>query len=434
MSQRILAIMRTRKPTVDRLETHRGQMADSDFKPIVRVGGELVLRLTGLCLFPCFLMGLVAQSLAGSASDEALRPKSLSENGEGSCGWEFWVGQGGERQARPPAVCSARTNAVQAGKTRRPEGLGGEGPLAALLVGHRPLRVCFLLAPCQSNPSLPNRTLPHFQTGSKPHPWALTARWENDSFADSDRYYTDGVSLSITRGGASALDPWIDRLPWSQVHRTLGFEIAQTVFTPKDTRRVVADPSDRPYAGVLALGLTVHLEGDEVYRGFKLMTGVLGPSSLADKTIRFVHQMGSWSEPRGWNSQLADEPILNLMHEYRHRYPLLGSGNGWEIQALPVAGLAVGNLLDEGYGGAVVRAGYRVPRDFGPTLLRGMGQLPPPAPERYGETGWGFAVHAGTQAHLVAGHDSRWQFVPGRSSSRQKLVRADGLGGYGRGK
>ena len=297
--------MRTRKPTVDRLETHRGQMADSDFKPIVRVGGELVLRLTGLCLFPCFLMGLVAQSLAGSASDEALRP------------------------------------------------------------------------------------------------WALTARWENDSFADSDRYYTDGVSLSITRGGASALDPWIDRLPWSHVHRTLGFEIAQTVFTPKDTRRVVADPSDRPYAGVLALGLTVHLEGDEVYRGFKLMTGVLGPSSLADKTIRFVHQMGSWSEPRGWNSQLADEPILNLMHEYRHRYPLFGSGNGWEIQALPVAGLAVGNLLDEGYGGAVVRAGYRVPRDFGPTLLRGMGQLPPPAPERDGETGWGFAVHAGTQAHLV---------------------------------
>jgi hypothetical protein len=44
--------------------------------------------------------------------------------------------------------------------------LGGKGPLAALPVGHRPLRVCFLRAPCQSNPSLPNRTPPHFQTGS----------------------------------------------------------------------------------------------------------------------------------------------------------------------------------------------------------------------------------------------------------------------------
>jgi hypothetical protein len=87
--------------------------------------------------------------------------------GRGSAAGEFWVGQGGDRWGRPPAVCSARTNAVQAGKTRRPEGLGGKGPLAAMLVGHRPLRVCSLLAPCQSNPSLPNRTPPHFQTGSK---------------------------------------------------------------------------------------------------------------------------------------------------------------------------------------------------------------------------------------------------------------------------
>lgn len=54
--------------------------------------------------------------------------------------------------------------------TRRPEGLGGKGPLAALLVGHRPLRVCSLLAPCQSNPSLPNRTPSHFQTGSQRKP------------------------------------------------------------------------------------------------------------------------------------------------------------------------------------------------------------------------------------------------------------------------
>ena len=93
--------------------------------------------------------------------------------GRGSAAGEFWVGQGGERRGRPPAVCSARTNAVQAGKTRRPEGLGGKGPLAALLVGHRPLRVCFLRAPCQSNPSLPNRTHPHFQTGSKRKPLSI---------------------------------------------------------------------------------------------------------------------------------------------------------------------------------------------------------------------------------------------------------------------
>ena len=304
-----LAIMTTRKPTVNQRETHGERLDGADSIRIDRVRERRVSWLPDLGVSPFFLVGLLAPSVAGRASDEVLRPK--------------------------------------------------------------------------------------------PHPWALTARWENDSFAGSDRYYTDGVSLSVTRGGASALDPLIDRLPWSDADRTLGVEIAQAVFTPTETRRAVADPSDRPYAGVLALGLTVHLERDEAYRGFKLLTGVLGPSSLADETIRFVHQIGSWSEPRGWDSQLADEPILNLMHEYRHRYPLLGSGDGWEIQALPMAGLAVGNFLDAGYGGALVRAGYRMPRDFGPTLLRGMGQLPPPRPDEDGATGWGFALHAGTQAHLV---------------------------------
>jgi hypothetical protein len=43
----------------------------------------------------------------------------------------------------------------------------GEGPLAALLVGHRPLRVCFFRGPCQSRPSLPKRSPPHSQAGSK---------------------------------------------------------------------------------------------------------------------------------------------------------------------------------------------------------------------------------------------------------------------------
>jgi hypothetical protein len=105
----------------------------------------------------------VNRCAAGSSRSEL---RACLKMGRGPAAEEFWVGQGGERRGRPPAVCSARTNAVQAGRTRRPEGLGGKGPLAVLLVGHRPLRVCSLLAPCQSNPSLPNRTPPHFQTGS----------------------------------------------------------------------------------------------------------------------------------------------------------------------------------------------------------------------------------------------------------------------------
>ena len=91
---------------------------------------------------------------------------SLIENCVGSCGEGFWSQPRRRGRRIPAAGCNGRANAGCGQKTRRPEGLGGKAPLAALLVGHRPLRVCFLFAPCQSNFSLPNRTPPHFQTGS----------------------------------------------------------------------------------------------------------------------------------------------------------------------------------------------------------------------------------------------------------------------------
>ena len=70
---------------------------------------------------------------------------SLSGNSKGFCGEGFW-GWPRRRGRRIPAVgCNGRANAGHRQRTRRPEGSRGNGPLASLLVGHRPLRVCSLL-------------------------------------------------------------------------------------------------------------------------------------------------------------------------------------------------------------------------------------------------------------------------------------------------
>ena len=42
------------------------------------------------------------------------------------------------------------SNAAAAAKIKQPCGLCSGGPLAALLLGHRALWLCFLVAPCQS--------------------------------------------------------------------------------------------------------------------------------------------------------------------------------------------------------------------------------------------------------------------------------------------
>jgi hypothetical protein len=62
-------------------------------------------------------------------------------------------------------------------------------------------------------------------------------------------------------------------------------------------------------------------------------------------------------------------------------------------------------LLIQGHLAGIVRLGYRMPQDFGPTMLRGMNVQPPPrrnpSDSASGGKSLGFALHAGVGANLV---------------------------------
>ena len=233
--------------------------------------------------------------------------------------------------------------------------------------------------------------------------WTASVRWENDTFGGTDRFYTDGVSLGVSHTGPSWMDPVANWLPWGEGRRTVGYDVTQAMLTPADTTRPVPDPTDRPYAGLLSVGLLLHVERSNSYHGIKLISGVVGPWSLAEETQREVHRLVGSRQPQGWGYQLENEPILNLAYEYRHKFRLAGHGDGWSAEALPSVGGLLGNVLTQGQIGGLVRAGWRIPDDFGITLARGMGHLPPPrraegAPE---SSGWGFSIYGGGIANLV---------------------------------
>ena len=63
----------------------------------------------------------------------------------------------------------------------------------------------------------------------------------------------------------------------------------------------------------------------------------------------------------------------------------------------------LGNVLTQGEIGGLARFGYNMPDDFGPTLMRGMGYMPPPRRSEGPESGsdWGFAIHGGAFANLI---------------------------------
>ena len=66
---------------------------------------------------------------------------------EGFYGEGFWLGTRRRGRNIPEAGCDNRVNAGPRQKDRRPEGFRAKDRLASLLLGHRPLRVCSLVAP-----------------------------------------------------------------------------------------------------------------------------------------------------------------------------------------------------------------------------------------------------------------------------------------------
>lgn len=205
----------------------------------------------------------------------------------------------------------------------------------------------------------------------------LTLRVENDSVHSTDANYTAGLSLGYTRNDRGLLGGLWQGLgasgrPYSS------YELAQLLFTPSDLNLIPPDPHDRPYAGLLYLGLTTGVHTENSLQALKLLVGVVGPSSYGESGQKFAHRVLGNTLPQGWRYQLKDEPVINLIYEYRHRYLLAGSNTGFGMELIPIGTAMAGNYLVKGVGEAQLRLGYRLPDDFGETSSRGIGFLPLP--------------------------------------------------------
>lgn len=205
----------------------------------------------------------------------------------------------------------------------------------------------------------------------------VTLRTENDAVHSTDADYTAGLSLSYTSNDRGLLGGIWQGLgtpgrPYSS------YELAQLLFTPTDLNLIPPDPHDRPYAGLLYLGLTTGVQTGTSLQALKLLLGLVGPSSLGESGQKFSHRVLGNSLPAGWRYQLKDEPVLNLIYEYRHRYRLAGHDAGFGVELIPIGTVMLGNYLTKAGGEAQLRLGFRLPDDFGETSNRGLGALPLP--------------------------------------------------------
>lgn len=216
---------------------------------------------------------------------------------------------------------------------------------------------------------------------------------ENDKyFAGTDEHYTNGFKMSFLstdlrsftddsvpkpiRGLARLLGGLVeDNLPYK-----LGFSLGQNIYTPKDTQTTAYQPNDRPYAAWLYAGVAFQVYHPPVRENgisrldvFEITGGIVGPSALGRQVQNGFHDVINAEHAQGWRNQIHDEPGVNLVYERKYRFHTPNARESWGADFIPHAGLSLGNVSTYANAGFEIRAGYKLPADFGSNLIRPSG-------------------------------------------------------------
>lgn len=222
--------------------------------------------------------------------------------------------------------------------------------------------------------------------------WRVVFDFENDVIVDDDRHYTNGLFLGVV-APRDRVSPWIRKLavvidpfdppanrddPGAETDVRWGLALGHEMYTPENSALEVVDPNDRPYAGYLYVRFELardrHRDDPSripVLDRLQLDLGVVGPAALARQGQRLIHDLTFSPVFRGWDNQLKNEPALTIRRSRSWRLPgePISLGHGMAMDVVARAMLELGNVRTAGTGGLSLRAGWRLPADFGNGLF-----------------------------------------------------------------
>ncbi len=205
----------------------------------------------------------------------------------------------------------------------------------------------------------------------EPENGTLSIVFENDLFYGTDRHYTNGVRGAWLSGPGGtpewALSParWFPLFPDGGTVR-VEYALGQSMYSPSDIRLENPPASDRPYAGWLYGSVGLIAETGMRLDQLSLTLGVVGPASMAEQTQKFIHRNVGSPDPRGWDTQLQDEPGLILTYQRSWRSLVAEPIAGLSFDVTPHVGGAGGNVFTYANGGVMVRFGKELLLDYGP--------------------------------------------------------------------
>ncbi|MEX2480276.1 MAG: lipid A deacylase LpxR family protein [Gammaproteobacteria bacterium] len=250
-------------------------------------------------------------------------------------------------------------------------------------------------------------------------PQTYTFLFENDLFGDRDAQYTNGLKVSWLSGDLHRLENRPEVPPWllglvqklNAFERRLtaddrrqfnfGFAVGQQMFTPDDIQTSSLVVDDRPYAGWLYGALSFVSKTSRVADTIEFQGGVIGPASLAQQAQDLVHEIRDIPKARGWGKQLDTEPGFVIFYERKWRLQRMMFVDDLGYDFITHAGLALGNVYDYGAAGGELRFGWKLPDDFGTSLIRPGGDANAPTASSTRVRGLGVYGFAAVSGRLV---------------------------------
>lgn len=199
----------------------------------------------------------------------------------------------------------------------------------------------------------------------------VSASWDNDLFANKDGGgYTNGIYIS--RGQRNEPGEEITKAPWLTLPLTWMVDetptyayklhsFGQAMVTPEDITKKIPDPADAPYAGLLFWRAAYVSVKNDFADQVATLVGLVGPSSGAEETQKFVHRVVGADRPQGWNYQLEDKFVWQVQRTAVWRF---STHDASLFDAVLMADAAGGNLESLIGGGLFLRMGNDLARSY----------------------------------------------------------------------
>lgn len=272
---------------------------------------------------------------------------------------------------------------------------------------------------------------------------------ENDFFAGTDEHYTNGIKLNWISGDLkhyaedkrlpTFLLPYLHILPFvnePDQQYNVALALGQNMYVPRNTSLKTPLPNDRPYAGWTYVSLALHAKTSMQLDTFETSLGIVGPSARAAETQNNYHALMGFDRVEGWDHQINDEPGVMLSWQRTLRSLRVDLGHDFAWDFLPHLRGTVGNVVTQGAIGFETRFGYRLPWDFGTSLIQPGGGVSAPAspadPRLRQDIDFGMHIFVGAEGRAVARNifldGNTWQSSP---SVTKKPFVADLMAGVG---